>query len=158
MLFGGGRGYRMAPAGAETLVPGRARGRLAGGCLSLLVATLGTPEQVRTRGTILLLEDVIEPPFRVDRMLTQLRRAGMLRGVRGIVLGDFPGCAPPAGARWTLRDVLLDRLGDLGIPVLWRFPYGHTARPNLTLPLGIAATLDAGRRTLTVEETPTRQA
>jgi muramoyltetrapeptide carboxypeptidase len=156
MLFGASKGYRMAPAGGEALVKGRATGRLLGGCLSLLAASLGTPGQLDTRGAILLLEDEMEPPYRMDRMLTQLRRAGMFDRVRGIVLGDFPECEPDRGAGYALVDVLRDRLGDLGVPVLWRFPFGHTARPNLTLPLGVRATLDATRGALTIDESVTR--
>lgn len=155
-LFGeDARGFTLVPPAAETLVPGRARGRLAGGCLSLIASSAGCREQLDARGAILLLEDVIEPPFRVDRMLTHLRRSGLLDGVRGIVLGDFPACHPPKEAGFTLADVLRDRLGDLGVPVVWRFPYGHTARPALTLPLGVRATLEATRRPrLIVEESP----
>lgn len=158
MLFGeGARGLRLAPAGAETLVKGRATGRLAGGCLSLIVSSLGCREQLDARGAILLIEDVIEPPFRIDRMLTQLRRAGVFAGVRGIVLGDFPACHPAKDAGYTLVDVLRDRLGDLGVPVVWRVPFGHTARPALTLPLGARATLEATRRPrLVIEESPVR--
>ncbi len=158
-LFGeGARGFAVAPAAAETLVPGRATGRLVGGCLSLIVSSLGCPEQLDARGAILLLEDVIEPPFRIDRMLTQLRRSGVLDGVRGIVLGDFPACHPDADAGYTLADVLRDRLSDLGVPVVWRFPYGHTARPAVTLPLGVRATLEATRRPrLTIDESPVRR-
>ncbi len=156
VLFEGRTGYRIAPSAAETLVRGRASGRLAGGCLSLVTASIGTPEELDPRGTILLLEDEKEPPYRVDRMLTQMRRAGLLRGVRGIVLGDFPECHPDRGADYSLADVLLDRLRDLDVPVVWRFPFGHTARPNLTLPLGARATLDATRRTLTLDEAAVR--
>lgn len=154
MLFGeGGAAARtLAPREAKTLVPGIARGRLVGGCLTLIAAALGTPEELDTRDSILLLEDVIEPPYRIDRMLTQLRRAGAFDGVKGILLGDFPGCDPKPGADYALVDVLRDRLGDLGIPVAWRAPYGHTARRALTLPLGVGATLEAGRTVrLTVE-------
>ena len=85
-----------------------------------------------------------------------VQRAGVLRGVRGIVLGDFPGCAPDPGAGYALRDVVADRLGDLGVPVLYGVPFGHTPRPNPTLPLGVRATLDATRRTLTLEEAGVR--
>ncbi len=152
VLFEGRAPYRIAPAAADTIAFGKASGRLAGGCLSLLVAALGTPEQLDARGAILLLEDEMEPAYRVDRMLTQLVRAGALRGVRGIVLGDFPACHPDASAGYTLRDVLADRLGALGVPVVWNFPFGHTVQPNLTLPLGARATLAATRRTLTLEE------
>jgi muramoyltetrapeptide carboxypeptidase len=152
MLFEGEAPYRFAPRGARTIVGGRARGRLVGGCLSLLVAAIGTPEQLDARGAILLIEDEAEPPYRIDRMLTQLLRSGGLRGVRGVVLGDFPGCDPKQGADYDLRDVLADRLDGLGIPVVDRFPFGHTERANLTLPLGVRATLDATRRTHTIEE------
>ena len=156
VLFEGRAPYRLAPANTTTLAPGRASGRLAGGCLSLLVASIGTPEQLDARGAILLIEDEEEPPYRIDRMLTQLLRTGALRGVRGIVLGDFPGCEPDAGAGYRLRDVVAERLGGLGVPVLYGFPFGHTRRPNPTLPLGVRATLDATRRTLTLEESGVR--
>ena len=156
MLMDGESGYAIAPAAAEALVKGRARGRLLGGCLSLLVATLGTPEELDTRGALLVIEDEKEPPYRVDRMLTQLRRAGKFDGVKGIVLGDFPECHPDAGAGYALVDLLRDRLGDLGVPVAWRFPIGHTLQPNVTLPLGVRATLDAGKGRLVVDEPPVR--
>jgi muramoyltetrapeptide carboxypeptidase len=150
-------GVVIGSAAAEPLVRGRATGRLAGGCLSLLVATLGTPEEVDTRGTILVLEDEKEPPYRIDRMLTQLRRAGKFRGVRGIALGDFPECAPDAGATYALVDVLRDRLGDLGVPVAWRLPLGHTLQPNATVPLGVRATLDATRGRIVTESAAVRR-
>jgi muramoyltetrapeptide carboxypeptidase len=156
VLFEGRAPYRFAPTKTTTIAGGRASGRLAGGCLSLLVASIGTPEQLDARGTILLLEDEQEPPYRIDRMLTQLLRTRLLRGVRGIVLGDFPGCEPDTGAGYALFDVVAERLGGLGVPVLYGFPFGHTRRPNLTLPLGVRATLDATRRTLTLEEAGVR--
>jgi muramoyltetrapeptide carboxypeptidase len=157
MLMEDGRGFTLKPAAAEPLVRGRATGRLVGGCLSLVVAALGTPEEIDTRGALLVLEDEKEPCYRIDRMLTQLHRAGKLDGVRGIVLGDFPECQPDAGDGYALVDVLRDRLGDLGVPVAWRFPIGHTLQPNVTLPFLTRATLDAGRGRLTIEESPTRR-
>jgi muramoyltetrapeptide carboxypeptidase len=156
VLMDAASGVVITSAAAEPLVRGRATGRLAGGCLSLLVATLGTPEEIDTRGTILVLEDEKEPPYRVDRMLTQLRRAGKFRGVRGVALGDFPECAPDAGAGYALVDVLRDRLGDLGVPVAWRLPLGHTLQPNATLPLGVRATLDATRGRIVLEQAAVR--
>jgi len=149
-------GVVIGSAAAEPLVKGRATGKLAGGCLSLLVATLGTPEEIDTRGSILVLEDEKEPPYRIDRMLTQLRRAGKFRGVKGIALGDFPECAPDKGAGYALVDVLRERLSDLGVPVAWRMPLGHTLQPNATLPLGVRATLDATRGRITTETAAVR--
>jgi muramoyltetrapeptide carboxypeptidase len=157
MTMEDGRGFRLTAPAAEPIVRGRASGGLVGGCLTLLVAALGTSEELRTRGSILLIEDEQESTYRIDRMLTQLRRAGKFAGVRGIVLGDFPECHPKAGSGYALIDVLRDRLGDLGVPVAWRFPFGHTLQPNVTLPLLARVTLDAGRGTLTVEESPTRR-
>ena len=154
-LFGDGRQV-ITSKGVETLVRGRATGRLVGGCLTLLVATLGTPEEVDTDGALLVLEDEMEAPYRIDRMLTQLRRAGKLARVKGIVLGDFPECEPDPGSNYALVDVLKDHLGKLGVPVAWRFPIGHTLQPNATLPLLTRATLDANKGTLTIDETPTR--
>ena len=77
---------------AWSLRPGEAEGRLLGGCLSILTATLGTPQEIDTQGAILLLEDVDEKPFRIDRMLFHLRRAGKFRQVKGIMFGEMPGC------------------------------------------------------------------
>jgi len=155
MLMESGKGTVIGSPAVEAIVRGRATGRLVGGCLSMLVATIGTPEEIDTAGAILVLEDEKEPPYRVDRMLTHLRRAGKLDRVRGIVLGDFPECHPEASAGFELVDLLRDRLGDLGVPVAWRFPIGHTLQPNVTVPLLARATIDAGRGTLTIEESPT---
>jgi muramoyltetrapeptide carboxypeptidase len=136
--------------GAGRLVPGRAAGLTAGGNLSLLAAGLGTPDGRQPRpssggfaGCILLLEDVNEEGYRLDRMLTQLLRAGALDGVRGIALGSWTGCGPPEA----VRRVMQDRLGGLGVPVAWGLPFGHTA-PQPTIPLGVPAELDAGQGTL----------
>jgi muramoyltetrapeptide carboxypeptidase len=153
-LFGDGLQVVTSKA-VEPLVRGRATGRLVGGCLSVLVATLGTPEEVDTGGALLLIEDEMEAPYRIDRMLTHLTRAGKLAGVKGIVLGDFPECEPDKSADYRLVDVLKDKLGKLGVPIAWRFPFGHTLQPNATLPLLTRATLDANKGTLTIEESPT---
>lgn len=128
-------------------VPGRATGTLLGGNLCLLVATLGTPDQPDLTGAVLLVEDVQEPPYKVDRMLTQLRRAGALAGIAGVAVGQFTGCTD--GWDTTVVDVLTDRLGDLGVPVLGGLPVGH-GPTQLTVPVGTPATLDADAGTLTV--------
>lgn len=135
-------------ASARPLVPGRARGITAGGCLSLLTAGLGTADaRTSFAGALLLLEDVGEEPYRIDRMLTQLLRAGLLDGVAGIALGSWEGCGPYE----EVREVLRDRLGGLGIPVVEELGFGH-GTPALTVPLGVPAVLDADAGTLTLEE------
>jgi muramoyltetrapeptide carboxypeptidase len=102
---------------------------------------------------VLLLEDTDEAPYRVDRMLTQLRLTGALDGVRGIVFGDSPACeAPPEDTRsFPLTTVIGQRLGGLGVPLIYGFPCGHSPW-RATLPLGIPATLDADAGTLTFPE------
>lgn len=130
------------------LVPGRACGVTLGGCLSLLATDLGTRHaRGGARDGLLLIEDVGEQPYRVDRMLTQLLRTGWLDGVRGIVLGSWAGCGPYD----ELRTVLAERLGGLGVPVVEEFGFGH-CEGALTMPFGVAAELDAGAGTLTLDE------
>jgi len=139
-------GHCFAPALATDAwrVPGRASGVLVGGNLSLVAALLGTPWAWPTEGTILFLEDVSEALYRVDRLLTQLRLAGVLAGARGFVLGSFTEDADPAA-------VLHEHLAGLGKPVLSGWPAGH-ATPNRALPLGAQVTLDAAAGTLTLNE------
>ncbi|GGS40138.1 S66 peptidase family protein [Streptomyces violaceus] len=136
------------PPGGSALVPGRARGVTLGGCLSLLASDLGTPHaHAAARGGLLLIEDVGESPYRLDRYLTQLLRAGWLGGVAGIVLGSWATCGPYED----LRAVFADRLGGLGVPVVEDFGFGH-GEGALTMPLGMVAELDAGTGTLTFDE------
>jgi muramoyltetrapeptide carboxypeptidase len=134
------------PAGAEpprALVAGRARGELVGGNLSLVAATMGTPYQIEARGRILFLEDIDEAPYRIDRMLTQLRLAGVLDDCAGVALGDWKRCeAAPGKPSLSLDEVFRDALCDLGKPVLAGLAAGHCS-PSLTLPLGTLAELDA---------------
>jgi muramoyltetrapeptide carboxypeptidase len=122
------------------------RGTLLGGNLSLIAATVGTPDLPELAGAILLLEEVDEAPYKVDRMLTHLRRSGALDGIAGVAVGQFTRCAD--GWSTTVVDVLLDRLGDLGVPVLGGLPVGH-GRDQLTVPVGVPATLDVTTGTLT---------
>lgn len=131
-------------AGDRALGRGRARGPLAGGTLSLVAAAAGTPEYRPAAGALALLEDVGEAPYRVERLLTQLRRAGWFEGVVGVACGDWPACGDPG----ELAAVLADRLGDLGVPVLLGLPFGHGPR-QASLWLGRPATLDADAGTLT---------
>ncbi|WP_043267416.1 LD-carboxypeptidase [Streptomyces sp. CT34] len=135
----------LASAAARPLVPGRARGVTLGGCLTLLAAELGTVwSRPGAAGGLLLLEDTGEPPYRIDRALTQLLRAGWLDGVAGIVLGSWARCGPYE----RVREVLADRLGGLGVPVVEEFGFGH-GDSALTVPLGVPAELDASAGTLT---------
>ncbi|WP_107120111.1 S66 peptidase family protein [Streptomyces regalis] len=132
----------------SALVPGRARGVTLGGCLCLLAAEAGTP-QARTsaRGGLLCLEDVGEETYRLDRYVTQLLRAGLFEGVRGVLLGSWQECEPYA----RVRALLLDRLGGLGVPIVEEFGFGH-CEGALTIPFGVSAELDADAGTLTLDE------
>lgn len=133
------QGYTLTLAG-HSLVSGVAEGVLLGGCLTLLGTSLGTPWEIDTRGSILVLEDRGMKPWQIDRALTHLRQAGKFQGVAGILLGDFPECEAPSGTD-TAEDVAHRILSPLGVPVVWGAPIGHTTRPMLTLPLGIRARL-----------------
>jgi muramoyltetrapeptide carboxypeptidase len=133
--------------GAATAPGPRATGTLLGGNLCMLASTIGTPDFPDLRGAILLLEDVDEVPYKVDRMLTHLRRAGVLAGVAGVALGQFTRCAD--GWPVTVAEVLADRLAPLGVPVLGGLPIGH-GYGQVTVPVGVPATLDVAAGTLTV--------
>ncbi len=117
---------------------------------NLTVAThlLGTPMQPELDGVILAIEDVMEAPYRIDRMLTQWRMSGALSKIAGVAVGSFTRCeAPPNIPSFSVAEVLRDRLGDLGIPVVSDLPFGHQA-PNAALPVGVMATLDASEGVL----------
>jgi muramoyltetrapeptide carboxypeptidase len=128
----------------QALVPGSAEGELTGGCLSLIVASLGTPYEIATDGKVLFIEDLGEPPYRIDRMITQLRLAHKLDGVAGVLLGSFQDCESPSPT-YTLEDTLHDLFGKLHVPVLAGFPAGHGAQ-NWAIPLGVKIRLDASNR------------
>lgn len=132
---------------APVRVAGVARGVLLGGNLSMLVSTVGTPDMPDLTGAVLLLEDVNEAPYKVDRMLTHLRRSGALRGLAGVALGHFTNCVDD----WptSIVDVLASHLGTLGVPVLGGLPIGHGV-DQLTVAVGVQSTLDASGGTLTV--------
>jgi muramoyltetrapeptide carboxypeptidase len=145
-LTGEGEPWQSGPEDLVPLRPGAAEGILRGGCLSLLAALAGTPWALADTGEpqLLLLEDVDEPPYRIDRMLRQLRLSGGLAGVRGIVFGTLPGCAGAETQGYSLERVVLEALADLEVPVAWGLASGHTTGPNLTLPLGVRARLRCG--------------
>jgi muramoyltetrapeptide carboxypeptidase len=127
--------------GLEGLVDGLGEGVLYGGCLSLLVSSLGTAQEIRTAGTILFLEDINAKPYQVDRMLMQLKRAGKLDGVKGIVFGEMLGCVPTNDQGYTLEQVVLRIVGELGVPVAYGLRSGHVTAKNITLPIGVEAAL-----------------
>jgi muramoyltetrapeptide carboxypeptidase len=126
---------------ATGLVDGAAEGILYGGCLSILVASLGTPYEVETEEKILFLEDVAAKPFQIDRMLMQLKLAGKLAGVRGIVFGEMNDCVQTANQGYTLEEVVLRVVGDLGVPIAYGVRSGHVKAGNITLPIGVWAAL-----------------
>ncbi len=139
------------------LAAGRASGRIVGGCLSNLIHTMGTPWEVNLNDAIFAFEEIGSSPHTIDRALLQLSQAGKLTQVRGVIVGDLTACewSDGSGAPWphtrTLEEVLEDRLGSLGIPVVYQFPFGHGPH-KATLPLGVQATLDAQTCTLTITE------
>lgn len=140
----------------RTIRPGAATGPLVGGNLSLVTALMGTPFEIETRGAIFFIEDVGEEAYRIDRMLTQLRLAGKFDGVAGVIFGECDGCGPsdykPSfSSPYTLGEVLDNILGKLKVPVLSGLTIGHTA-DQLTLPLGVTATLDASEGVLEIKE------
>ncbi|MFF4347073.1 LD-carboxypeptidase [Streptomyces sp. NPDC001530] len=138
----------IASSGSTALVPGKARGVTLGGCVSLLAADLGTPHaRASARGGLLLIEDIGEEAYRLDRILTQLLRSGWLDSVAGIALGSWVDCGPYDG----LRAVFADRLGGLGVPVVEHFGFGH-CEDALTIPFGLGAELDAEAGALTLDE------
>jgi muramoyltetrapeptide carboxypeptidase len=147
-----------ADSGTEGLVDGEAEGILYGGCLSILVASLGTPHEIRTNGTILFLEDVNAKPFQVDRMLMHLKLSGKLAGVQGIVFGEMLDCSQSNDQPYTLQEVILRIVGKLGIPIAYGLRSGHVTRKNITLPFGVRASLrvNGGEATLKIMEAATQ--
>jgi muramoyltetrapeptide carboxypeptidase len=127
----------------EPLQAGEARGRVLGGCLTLVETAIGTQWDLETDDAILVLEDRGMKPWQVDRALMHLKQAGKFANVRGIVLGDFPECEATVVGSPTARDVCQRILGPHGIPIVFGAPIGHTIRPMLTVPLGVKARLSA---------------
>jgi len=140
----------------RTIKSGKAAGKLTGGNLSLITSLMGTKYEIDTKDKILLLEDVDELPFRIDRMLTQLRLAGKLQQAKGIIFGECSGCSsnkPDAASTWdsSLGEVLDNILGDLNIPVFYGLAFGHTG-DQFTIPMGVGAEMDSGNCKLTILE------
>jgi muramoyltetrapeptide carboxypeptidase len=141
----------------RTVTPGVARGRMVGGNLTLITSTMGTPYEIDTRNRILLLEDTGEAPYRIDRMLVQLKLAGKLQEAAGIVFGTCSDCTPSRSSfelTLSLSEVLTEILGPLGKPVLVGLLFGHTKEKSI-IPFLVEAELDAGGRRLTIVESAT---
>ena len=145
----------LAPPGVEVIRAGEAAGPLFGGTMTQLLASLGTSSAFDPpRGYVLLLEEVGERPYRLDRMVTQLGQAGLLAQASAIVIGELPRCGEPSG-ELTGRAVMADLFGDFHGPVIIGFPSGHTVGPAMTLPLGVQVRVVApsnGQPKLVVEE------
>src|SRR5262249_25100249 len=140
---GGTASWNLPTDGVQVLRQGKARGRLYGGCLSLLVASLGTPFEIQTDETILFMEDIGAKPYQIDRMLMQLRLAGKLDKVNGFVFGEMLDCAQPGGQDYSLPDVILRVLQGYDVPIIYGLRSGHVSRANITLPIGVDAELIA---------------
>jgi muramoyltetrapeptide carboxypeptidase len=146
-----------ADSQAEGLIEGVGDGILYGGCLSLLVASLGTPHEIQTAGTILFMEDVNARPYQIDRMLMQLKLAGKFNGVRGIVFGEMVDCLQTKDQGYTLQEIILRIVGGLRVPVAYGLRSGHVTRKNITLPIGVRAglTVSSSGAQLKILETAT---
>lgn len=129
--------------GLRTLKPGTARGTLYGGCLSILVALLGTPWEPQTEGKLLFIEDIGAKPYQIDRMLWHLRHAGKFKGVLGIIFGEMIDCNSPGAPDNLLEDAIRGALSDLDIPIGIGLRSGHVSRQNVTLTFGIEAEFQA---------------
>lgn len=134
----------------EVIRAGTAQGEIMGGCLSMLVTTLGTPYEIDTCGKVLFLEDVGEKPYRIERMLTHLKMAKKLDGVAGVLFGDFTDC--DGGGR-EIREIVIDMFHDAPYPVVMGMRAGHGAE-NLALPFGVKALLDGDSGSLEMLEAP----
>jgi muramoyltetrapeptide carboxypeptidase len=154
-LLEGGAGLRLAPDGLFVLRHGEAAGPLYGGTLTQIAASLGTPYAFDPpQGCVLFLEDVNERPYRLDRMLTQLRLAGTLSRARALVFGEMRGCDEPGGAI-TARAAVEEATRGFAGPVMYGFPSGHTAGPCWTLPLGVQVTVETTPHpAIVVEDAP----
>ncbi|MBE9160574.1 LD-carboxypeptidase [Nodosilinea sp. LEGE 06152] len=143
-------GYPLPALHGQGWGNGQVVGRLWAGNLTVATHLLGTLHQPNLSGAILAFEDVTEAPYRIDRMLTHWRMAGHLAGVKGIALGRFSRCEPPEGVpSFAVAEVLRDRLGDLGIPVVAELPFGHDGS-NAALPVGAMARLDGDAGSLEI--------
>ena len=153
-LVSNGSGVELAPDGLDVLRPGQVQGPMFGGTIAQLVASLGTPFAFDPpQGCVLFLEDVNERPYRIDRMLTQLRLSGILARARALVFGEMRGCDEPGGTL-TAREVIARLTVGFPGPVLFGFPSGHTSGPCWTLPFGVDVRIESAPRPSVVIEEP----
>ncbi len=140
----------------ETICPGRGvvYGAVTGGCLSVIVTTLGTPYEIRTEGRILFLEDIGEKAYRIERMLTHLKMAGKLEHVAGVVFGQFTDCG--INEERDLKEIVREIFQEVSYPVLWGFHGGH-GKVNLLLPFGVKMAVDGNAGSLSLLESPTAE-
>jgi muramoyltetrapeptide carboxypeptidase len=143
--------YSYSKRNAWTIKPGKSEGRLSGGCLTLMIRSLGTPYEIQTRNRILIIEDVNERPYKIDGMLWQLKEAGKFKGIRGIVFGEMVNCQPNKNESYTLRETISDFFKNAAFPILMNCPIGH-GKEMWTLPLGIPAILDSEAKSLIIKE------
>jgi len=138
----------------RTLRPGRAKGILIGGNMSSIVGSIGTPYDINTDNAIVFLEDIGEDLEIIDDYLMHMKLAHKFKNIKGIIFGRMLDCIDHSGKKYTIKDILKDILGDLKVPIVYGFPSGHRVRGDVdvTLPFGVSATLDADRRTLTINE------
>ena len=138
----GKRGWRISQNPAlQALQQGSAEGKLYGGCLSMLAASLGTPYEINTKDTILFLEDIATKPYQIDRMLMQLKYARKFDNVRGIVFGEMIDCVQSPDQPYTLEEVIMRVLADFEFPIALGLRSGHVSKGNITLPIGVTAQL-----------------
>jgi muramoyltetrapeptide carboxypeptidase len=155
LVRGDAAGLRLSSPQVAVLHKGDAAGPLYGGTLTQLITSLGTPWPFDPPlGCVLFLEDVNERPFRIDRMLTQLRQSGILSRASALVFGEMRGCDEPGGTV-TARAAIDAALADVHVPILFGFPAGHTTGPNVSLPLGVRVRVNADTDpSITIEESP----
>jgi muramoyltetrapeptide carboxypeptidase len=152
--LGGRENWRFdfdANSGVKQLAQGSAEGVLYGGCLSMLVESLGTPYEICTAGTVLFIEDIATKPYQIDRMLMHLKLAGKLKDVRGLIFGEMLDCLQAPNQGYTLEQVVMRIVGELGIPVAYGLRSGHVSHQNITLPIGVSVLLNVGGTGVTLE-------
>lgn len=138
-----------------TINGGVAEGQIIGGNLSLIASTIGTPYEIDTKGKILFIEEIGEEPYRIDRMLNQLKLSNKLQEAEGIILGNFSNCMPEdPDMSLTLEEVIDDLIRPLNKPTLYNLQAGH-CDPNITIPFGVRVRLNADRKEIVVLEKPT---